>query len=164
MGSDLCVYPRKLIPQSRAHVNYDLCAANGTTIPTLSLNLELRRNLTWWFVAANVTQPLIGADFLSHYGLLVVCRNSRLLDGVTTLSTPAQAASWRTPSIKVITGGTPVDSFPSEFPDLTRPTGDQREVRHNTVHNIGTTPGVTCHPRRLPPDRLAIAKAEFDAM
>jgi hypothetical protein len=29
-GSDLCVYPRKLIPQRRTRVNYDLCAANGT--------------------------------------------------------------------------------------------------------------------------------------
>jgi hypothetical protein len=39
-------------------------------------------------------------------------------------------------------------------------------VRHNTVHHIRTTPGasVTCRPRRLAPDRLAIAKAEFDAM
>jgi hypothetical protein len=54
----------------------------------------------------------------------------------------------------------------SEFPDLIRPTGVQREVRHNTAHNIRTTPGppVTYRPRRLAPDRLAIAKAEFDAM
>jgi hypothetical protein len=43
-GSDVHVYPSKLIPQRRTGVNYDLCAANGTTIPTygwlpLSLNL-----------------------------------------------------------------------------------------------------------------------------
>jgi hypothetical protein len=39
-------------------------------------------------------------------------------------------------------------------------------VRHKTLHHIRTTPGppVTCRPRRLAPDRLAIAKAEFDAM
>jgi hypothetical protein len=39
-------------------------------------------------------------------------------------------------------------------------------VRHNTVHHFRTTPGppVTCRPRRLAPDRLAIAKAEFDGM
>jgi hypothetical protein len=91
------VFPRKLIPQLRERVNYDLCAANGTTIPTygllpLSLNLRLRREFAWRFVVAIVTQPLIGADFLSHYGLLVDCRNSRLLDGVTSLSAPAQAA------------------------------------------------------------------------
>jgi hypothetical protein len=58
-GSDLCVFPRKLIPQRRSHVNYDLCAANGTTIPTygwlpLSLNLGLRQESMWRFVVADV--------------------------------------------------------------------------------------------------------------
>jgi hypothetical protein len=165
------VYPRKLIPQRRERVNYDLCAANGTTIRTygwlpLSLNLELRWELTWRFVVADVNQPLIGADFLSYFGLLVDCKSNRLLDAVTALSAPAQAASSRTPSVKVISGGSTVDTLFSEFADLIRPTGVQREVRHNTVHHIRTTPGqpVTCRPRRLAPDRLTIAKAEFDAM
>jgi hypothetical protein len=104
-GSDLCVFPRKLIPQRRERFNYDLCAANGTTIPTygwlpLSLNLGLRRQFARRFVVANVTQPLIGADFLSHYGLLVDCRTNRLLDGVTSLSVPAQASRSLLPSVK----------------------------------------------------------------
>jgi hypothetical protein len=68
------VFPRELIPQRRERVNYEICATNGTTIPTyewlpLSLNLGLHREFAWRFVVANVTQPLIGADFLSHYGL-----------------------------------------------------------------------------------------------
>jgi hypothetical protein len=170
-GSNLCVYPRKLIPQRRERVNYNLCAANGTTIRTygwlpLSLNLGLRLDFTWRFVVAYVPQPLIGADYLSHFGLLVDCKNNRLLDSVTSLSAHAQAASSRTPSVKVISGGSSVDTPLSEIPDLIRSTGVQRKVRHNTVHHIRTITGppVTCRPRRLPPDRLAIAKAEFDAM
>jgi hypothetical protein len=170
-GSDLCVFPRKLIPQRRERVNYDLCTANGTTIHTygwlpLSLNLGLRQEFTWRFVVADVAQPLIRANFLSHFGLLVDCRNNRLLDGVMSLSAPAQAASLPVPSVKVISGGTSVDTLLSEFPDITRPTGVQCEMCHNTVHHIRTTPGppVTCRPRRLAPDWLAIAKAEFDAM
>jgi hypothetical protein len=78
-GSGLCVFPSKLIPQSRERVNYDLCTANGTTIRTygwlpFSLNLGLSREFTRRFVLADVTQPLIGADFLSHFGLLVDCK------------------------------------------------------------------------------------------
>jgi cleavage and polyadenylation specificity factor subunit 1 len=164
------VYPRKLIPQRRSRVNYDLYAADGKTIHTygwlpLSLNLGLRREFTWRFVVADVTEPLIGADFLSHFGLLVDCRNNRLLD-VTSLSTPAQAASPRFASIKVLNNCTPVDNLLSEFPNLIRPSGVQRDMRHNTVHHIRTTPGppVTCCPRRLAPDRLKIARTEFDAM
>jgi hypothetical protein len=38
----------------------------------------------------------------SHYGLLVDCRNDRLLDGVTSLSASAQAASSLVPSVKVV--------------------------------------------------------------
>ncbi|XP_023709605.1 uncharacterized protein LOC111865653, partial [Cryptotermes secundus] len=150
---------------------YDLCAANGTTIHTygwlpLSLNLGLRREFTWRFVVADVPHPIIGVDFLSHFGLLVDCRNNRILDGVTTLSAPASAANALIPSVKTISSNTPIDSLLTEFPDLTRPAGVQREIRHNTVHHIRTVPGppVTSRPRRLAPDRLAIAKAEFDAM
>jgi hypothetical protein len=140
-GSDLCVYPRRLIPQHRECVNYDLCAANGTSIHTygwlpLSLNLGLCRDFTWRFVVADITQPLIGVDFLSHFGLLVDCRNNRLLDRVTSSSSPAQPDNSLTPSVKTISTGTLVDSLLAEFPDLTLPTRVQREVRHNTIHHI----------------------------
>jgi hypothetical protein len=47
--SDLCVYPRRLIPRRRERTNYDLYVANGTTNHTygwlpLSLNFGLRRD------------------------------------------------------------------------------------------------------------------------
>jgi cleavage and polyadenylation specificity factor subunit 1 len=150
---------------------YTLYAANGITIPTYgwtsrSLNLGLRRDFLWRFVIADVQLPIIGVDLLSHYGLLVDCRNNRLLDGVTSLSTPGLIAPPSVPSVKTIAEGTPPDSLLKEFPELTTPTGIHREVRHNTMHHIRTTPGppVACCPRRLAPDRLAVAKAEFDAM
>jgi hypothetical protein len=130
------------------------------------LNLGLRRDFTWRFVIADVELPIIGVDLLSHYALLVDCRNNRLLDGVTSLSTPGFTAPPSVPSVKVIAGGTPIDDLLEEFPELTRTTGRHREVRHNTRHHMRTTPGspVACRPRLLAHDRLAVAKAEFDAM
>jgi hypothetical protein len=68
----------------------------------LSLNLGLRRDFTWRFVVADVTQPIIGDDFLSHYGLVVDFKYKRLLDSVTSLSAPAQAANSRIPSVVVV--------------------------------------------------------------
>jgi cleavage and polyadenylation specificity factor subunit 1 len=148
-----------------------LYATNGTIIPTYgwasqSFNLGLRRDFTWRFVIADVQLPIIGVDLLSHYGLLVDCRNNRLLDGVTSLSMPGLIAPPSIPSVKVIAGGMPPDSLLEEFPELTKPTGSHREVRHNTMHHIHTTPGppVACRPRRLDSERLAGAKAEFNAM
>jgi hypothetical protein len=50
-GSDLCVFPRKVVPGRKEHINYDLYAANGTTIHTygwisLCLKLGLHRDFT----------------------------------------------------------------------------------------------------------------------
>jgi hypothetical protein len=103
-GSSICVFPRKLFSQGKDSVHYELRAANGSTIPTygwlnLSLNLGLSQDFTWRFVVADVTHPLIGADFLSHFGILVDCRNNRLLDGITSTSAPAQAASSQLPQL-----------------------------------------------------------------
>lgn len=53
-----------------------------------------------------------------------------------------------------------------EFPDITRPSGINRASSHDTVHHIKTTPGPSIYstPRRLAPDKLKIAKQEFEAM
>jgi hypothetical protein len=112
-------------------------------------------------VVADVQIPIIGVDLLANCTLLVDCRNNRILDGITSLSAQVQMASTRFPSVKSIGSSTP-----PEFPDLTRPSGVQRTVRHNTVHHVKRTPGppASCRPRSLAPDRLAIAKAEFGAM
>jgi len=170
-GSDLCVFPRKLLLGRRERTDYTLYTANGTTIPTYgwtsrSLNLDLGRDFTLRLVIADVDPPIIGVDLLSHYGLLVDCRNKRLLDGDTSLSTPGLTAPPSVPSVKIIAVGTLPDSLLEEFPGLTKLAGTHREVRHNTAHHIRTTPGppVACHPRRLAPDRMSVAKAEFDAM
>jgi len=97
---------------------------------------------------------------------LVDCRKNRILDGITTQSKQAQTASRHFPSVKTIGNNTPAGVLFSEFQDLTRPSGVPWEVSHNTIHLIKTTPGlpVSCRPRCLVPDRLAIAKVEFDAM
>jgi hypothetical protein len=69
----------------------------------------------------------------------VGCRNNRLLYGVTVC--PTQAASSLVPCVKVIIGGSAIDSLLSEFPDPSRPTGVQSEVCPCTVNHIRTTPG-----------------------
>jgi hypothetical protein len=97
-ASDLCVFPRKLLPGRRDRTDYTLYGANGTTIPTYgwtsrSLNLGLHRDFTWRFVIADAQLPIIGVDLLSHYGLLVDCRNNRLLEHC-----PRPASSHHLPS------------------------------------------------------------------
>lgn len=163
--------PRHLLRQPRRRADYNLTAANGSIIHTygttkLHLDLGLRRDFAWNFVVADVNKPIIGADLMSYYGLLVDCRNKRLLDSVTSLSTPAFFKSCGAQSIKAITGVSEFHKLLAEYPDLTKPSGIFREVKHSTVHYIRTIPGppVFCRPRRLAPDRLKIAKGQFDEM
>lgn len=132
----------------------------------MHLDLGLRRDFIWNFVIANVDKPIIGADFISHYGLLVDCRNKRLLDNLTTLSTSGIIKNCDQSSIKAISGNSEFHVILSKFPDLTKPSGIFRKVKHSTVHHINTTPGppVFCRPRRLAPDRLKIAKQQFEDM
>ena len=49
-----------------------------------------------------------------------------------------------------------------QYPELLRPTFHAARPSHDVSHYITTdAPPVHCKTRRLPPDRLAIAKAEF---
>ncbi|XP_063991150.1 uncharacterized protein LOC135169783 [Diachasmimorpha longicaudata] len=170
-GTDLCVFPRRLVRGPQRKSSYELSAANGSTIATygtvsMDLNLKLRRAFPWSFVIADVSKPIIGADFLFHYGLLEDLHNGRLVDSITSLTSPGQVEVFDFPSIKTVTGNSRYHELLQQFPNLTRPDGTGTSPRHDTKHHIQTTPGppVSSKPRRLAPDRLADAKREFSAM
>ena len=73
-GADICVFPRKLTPGRLRKSDYVLSAANG--MRTMTLNLGPRRDLCWRFLVADVSKPILGADFLSHHNLLVAGRQT----------------------------------------------------------------------------------------
>ena len=67
-----------------------LQAVNNTPIPTygtrlLTLNLGLCHTFQWVFVITDVQRPIIGADFLHHFGLLVDMKQHQIMDGTTHL-------------------------------------------------------------------------------
>lgn len=172
-GSDVCVFPRSALKKRCVKSSYELTAANGSIISTygcteLLLNLGLRRDFTWQFIVADVTRAIIGVDFLSFYNLIVDVRRQRLIDGSTTLATAGLLtnSSDDVSSVRVLTGNSVYHKILSQYPDITRPPGIHRTPKHNTVHYIKTTPGppVSCTPRRLAPDKLKIAKVEFENM
>ncbi|XP_043521842.1 uncharacterized protein LOC122534878 [Frieseomelitta varia] len=69
--------------------NFSIYAADGTPIPTFGETTlwtsGLRRPFTWEFTVAKVQQPIIGADFLQHHGLLVDLKNKRIIDDCTNI-------------------------------------------------------------------------------
>nr|XP_033199415.1 uncharacterized protein LOC117161769 [Bombus vancouverensis nearcticus]XP_033199834.1 uncharacterized protein LOC117162100 [Bombus vancouverensis nearcticus]XP_033200802.1 uncharacterized protein LOC117162930 [Bombus vancouverensis nearcticus]XP_033204686.1 uncharacterized protein LOC117165384 [Bombus vancouverensis nearcticus]XP_033204759.1 uncharacterized protein LOC117165478 [Bombus vancouverensis nearcticus] len=151
---------------------YELFAANGARIATngtvaIHLNPSLRRAFKWYFTVADVQTPILGMDFLSHYGLLVDPRNKRLIDTTTQLSSKGYAAIDNTPSVKTICGDSVYPQLLAEYPALTRPPSFGKEkARHGVVHHIETTPGPPVYNKhqRLVPDRLKQVRAEFELM
>jgi len=120
----------------------------------------------WGFVVANVNIPIIGSDFLAYYNLHRDCRVKRFIDGTTGLTSPCLVPSTLQSSIQALSSESPAHAILAEFPELSQPAGTQRQVRHIRLHYIRTTsdPPVFYRPRRLAPDRLKLAKKEFDIM
>ena len=168
-GADLCVFPHLKLPKPRVKSNYELPAANGTTIATygtitLSLDLGLRRQFTRRFVVADVSKSIIVADFLVHYGLLVDIKNHRLLDQVTHLTSRGEVVECQ--RIKTIARSSPYHQLLQRFPEITRLNGTTQVANHATKHHIITAPGplVAQKSQQLAPDKLRAAKKEFELM
>ena len=170
-GAAVSILPLTMIRQRLSPTNSNLRAANGTPIPTygersLSLNLGLRRAFRWVFIIAKTEHPILGADFLAHYGLSVDLRHRRIVDTATTLvsaCTPANVSTNR-PHL-CHTGSGSYDKLLSEFPSLTRVSYAEEAMKHSTTHHIQTSgPPVFSRPRRLAPEKHKIAKDAFQHM
>lgn len=168
-GADISVYPRKLVRGQPPKSTYILYAANDSTISTygdivLNLNLGLRRSIRWKFIIADITKPIIGADMLKYYGLLVDLKNKQLIDNKTKLTSRGKLGIADLNSIKTVVGDSPYHKILAEFIDITIPTHMNSDAKHNITHHIKTTkgPSVFAKPRRLAPDKLKIVKQEFE--
>ncbi|GFW31232.1 retrovirus-related Pol polyprotein from transposon 297 [Trichonephila clavipes] len=81
-GSEICVIPPSPTMNKSPQSNFSLFAANNTKIPAYGmvrkeLNLGLRRPFIWTFIIADVSSPVIGADFLKHFNLLIDLKKKR---------------------------------------------------------------------------------------
>ena len=171
-GAEVSIIPPLPLEQKNRQDCSGLKAVNGSSIATygnrsLTLDLGLRRVFRWIFVIADIQTPIIGADFLRQYGLLVNMKHGQLVDMTTNLQSQGtiyHVESLR-PSFHLQTDSTEYDALMAEFPSVTRPCLPPQPVKHSVTHHINTTgPPVHASARRLPPDRLHIARQEFEHM
>ncbi|MPC41154.1 hypothetical protein E2C01_034739 [Portunus trituberculatus] len=100
-GADVSILPAKATQRDLPPILH-LYAANSTKIPVYSrrkekVNLALRRSFDWTFYVGEVSQAIIGADLLGLYNLLVDVNGRRLIDPLTSISSPAQPVSGTAP-------------------------------------------------------------------
>ena len=168
-GSDVSILPASKF-QKRHQAKMTLSAANSSPIQvytsqTLSLDFGLRRIFKWSFLVGNVSTPIIGADFLYNFNLVPDLNKQILLDLKTNLNCHCIVRSSNIHSVKTVSGNTIYHELLKKYPDITKPPRPDQEIKHSVVHHIQTTgPPVTAKARRLAPDRLSVAKAEFQNM
>ncbi|GFX76197.1 transposon Tf2-9 polyprotein [Trichonephila clavipes] len=113
----------------------------------------------------SVSVPIIGADFLYNFNISPDLRNRKLIDNATKISTNCKLVSPEVHSIKLVSGESIFHDVLREFPEIVKPPSFSQEVKHNIKHFIETSgPPVFAKARRLAPDRLKIAKSEFQHM
>lgn len=166
-GADISVLPPSLDSKIKPSSSC-LFAANGTKINTygekrISLNFGLRRQLQWTFTVADVSCPIIGADFLRNFGLLVDMRRGKLIDSETQLSLKGIMSLSTAPTILTFDKSTDFANILSEFRDITVLGGPKRPTKVMVSHHIVFNgQPVVCKPRRLSPEKLEAARAEFE--
>ena len=170
-GAAVSVLPKSCANGISGTDSLPLVAANNSTIKTYGnckrvVDVGLKREYPWTFIVADVQQPIIGADFLIHYNLLVDLRSRCLRDLRTGLAIAASLSSIKPLSLnRVDTVQNEYTKLLGQFPELTRPTTKGEPVKHGITHKIVTKGHpVFARPRRLAPDKLVTAKREFDDM
>ena len=198
-GSDISALPAgwiKPTSKTRKTIYGPTSNSNVSCIgyATLTLDLGFRVKFPWKFsVCSSLRQPIIGADFLSHYSLYVDTANQRLLRALRHQEDSRQSPPPATPydltmsnmmeeaidaedepqqnlaSTKVPQGDKVstncFDALLSSFPELTTPFQPNTTPKHSVRHHIHTNgPPVYSNPRRLSPEILDVVKTEFDKL
>ena len=122
---------------------------------------------TWTFIIADVRHPLLAADFLSHYSLMVDVARHRLLNIDSFTSTPLCISNIEENINLLSPDGNYADVL-EDFDDVFKPQlrlSPGSSAKHGVQHYIETTgPPVFSKYRRLRPELLQVAKDAFMEM
>lgn len=123
-------------------VDFQLFIANNTVINTYGsslriVDLRLRRPYRWQFIIADVRQPIIGANFLAHHGILPDLKNRKLVDEQTMLSTKVRMTIGKQTIIATIDERCKVKELLRNYVEITRAQGDR--TRRETPHRYQRT-------------------------
>ena len=125
---------------------------------------------TWTFQLAPVSVPLLGADFLEHFDLLVVIKGRKVVhaqcpESFVLYSSPTPQPAFCCASF--LSAPPQIQKLLSEFPDvLSSNCFTASKPSHGVRHHLLTNPGPPFYskPRCLDPDKLSTAKEELSTM
>ena len=172
-GADVSVFPASLVDKRTRQKTDPLVAANGSTINTygqrtIPLQLGGKRLFTVDFHVAEVTQPILGNDFFIANNLAIYPKGKCIID----LSDYSRISTSVGDTLPLVAGlsSAAFNNFSyilsQEFADLLVPNFDHATTKHGVELHIDTGDAAPVHGkvRRLDPQKLEIARAEFKRM
>lgn len=169
-GADVSVFPASTHERKCNSPSSSLSAANGTSIRTwgkrtFTLHFGHKKLLTHEFVLADVTRPILGADFFIQHDLLIDLKGRRLMSLGSVLASLQPTAAVHSVSGLSFTEKTSYSCMLSEFPELLTPRFSSPVNKHGVeLHIVTDGPPVHARVRRLTEDKMTAAKQEFMAM
>ena len=169
-GAEVNVFPATRMDRNSHFQRTKLTAANVSNIctygeRTISLIFS-KRHFRWTFTIAQVSQPLLGADFLMAHSLLVDIKGQRLVDPFEFTSLTLRSITAVAPHLGSIASAD--DAFAkllADFPDVTMTSFSNPSPTHRMELFIPTNgPPHHARARRLLPDKLQLAKDKFRIM
>ena len=162
---DFIIYPSTTI----------LSTANGQDIQVygevnISMTIkQLRRSFDWKFMVADVVQPILGADFLAKFDLIVDCSKRCLRDKLTSISSELTLSTHTCSNVNINMSDIPlslhnlINKYLCIFGPQQAVVSSEKCVLFHTI-DTGNAKPTFAKARNLKPDKLKAAKAEFDYM
>ena len=125
------------------------------------------RYFSWNFVITNVSQPLLGPSFLCTQGVILDLKGYRLINTKSYAIIPLTRTTQVSPCISMVAvqvGGALSDIL-RDFLSITMLNFSSTVLKHGVEHYVQTQgPPISARARRLPLDKLKLAKEEFDKL
>ncbi|XP_075533588.1 uncharacterized protein LOC142566639 [Dermacentor variabilis] len=139
-GAEVNVLPSAWYDSVSKSPGPTLSAANSTSIATyglryLTLDLDQRRTFRWFFIVADVNQPILSSNFLTHFDLDVSMRHHRLVDRKTRLSIPGVLSAVAPTGLHTLIPLFPYARILEDFPEVTRPSNLNQPRKQSVTHH-----------------------------
>ena len=135
-GAEVSVIPPSPNERANEQTGLVLRAANDSTMNTFgtrsqTLRLGPRQTFQWVFVVAEVKRPIIGADFLKHYQLLVDVAQRRLIHAPTQSLLQGVLSSCSSMQLALLSS-VPANRYEAllrEFPSVIQPLNEHLPIK-----------------------------------
>lgn len=146
-----------------------LYAVNGSPITVYvsiikKLDIGLKKHFIWIFLVADVSTPIIGADFLVNFDLLVDVKRKQLIDRTSFFAASGKVIKDDLCTrVKAFNIADPYADLFKLFPEILTLAPLGKSSCAQAIHFIETKgPPVSARSRHLTPEKYAAAKAEFE--